>query len=229
MKVPFSGRIYNEDKGFTKAVAVYEEPFLVQWSLEELAKENYFPVTLFDGNKRCRPLVLFSDRNEAVEKSLWFYEHDILPLVGESNNPEATVSAAGIYGINAILADTEILKKFIPALKAKYDLSRLRAVSVLGDNLDLKEIRLLVPEGAVLNLVLALPETGAFAECCRKALAKNDLIFHPDANSIVETDGRLIVTKLLYPATPVLRYQTGIFAEAADVSCSCGQEALRIL
>lgn len=57
-----------------------------------------------------RPLVFFESAQESVEKGLWLYSKNILPLVAE-DNLELTCMAACRYGIDAIVGDAASLLK----------------------------------------------------------------------------------------------------------------------
>lgn len=217
--VSLPDRLYKKikpDGEFVKIVKKYKRPFLIQRDLSDIKEENYGSFCEF-------PQILLSDSHEALEKSLWFYKHNIIPLIGESNNLQASSYGAAKLGIDFLLIDEEMFFKYFPILRQKYEISDL-SVTLIDDYFNISRIFQLFPFPDRLKFILALPETGAFAESCPEALEKGRLIFHPDKNSLLETEGRLIVTKLIKMPTPIVRYQTEIFVEPADKKCSCEEE-----
>jgi hypothetical protein len=204
------------DGEFVKIVKKYEKTFLIQRSLSDIKEENYGSFCKF-------PQILLSDSHDALEKSLWFYEHNIIPLIGEPNNLEATSYSAVKLGIDFLLIDEEMFLKYFPILKQKYETSNL-SITLIDDYFNLSKIIGIFPFPDRLKFILALPETGAFAESCPDDLKKGELIFHSDKNSLLEMGGRLIVTKLIKMPTPIIRYQTEIFVEPAKKECSCEEE-----
>lgn len=212
-------RLYTKESHtgkFVKIVRKYGSPFLIQRNLNDIQKENY-------GVTCRRPQVFFDDNQEAIEKCVWFYENNMLPLVGELNNLPVTAFSAKKYGIDFLLTNQDLFLKYLPFLTSDNDVSDIK-ISLLDDYFEIESILEIFPTIKNIRLVLALPETGAFAESCPEALKRGELIFHPDKNSILETRGSLIVTKLIKMPTPIIRYQTDIFVESVDKRCRCEEE-----
>ena len=100
-------------------------PYLVPRRLQDIAGETF--------GIRCeRPLVLFTDPQEAVEKSLWFYARNILPLIGEPNNLAVTAFAAQRYGVDAIVGQLPLVTTFLSRLGGEYDLQRIASITLIG-------------------------------------------------------------------------------------------------
>lgn len=219
LSVPLGQRLYTKKPHVGKLVKIvrrYGDPFLIQRNLNDIQKENY-------GIACQRPQVCFDDSHEALEKSVWFYENNILPLVGEPNNLSVTAFTAKRYKIDFLLASQSLFFRLFSLLKSDFNARGIK-ISLLDDYFEIENILALFPVTENLRLILALPETGAFAESCPEALKKGKLIFHPDRNSILETGGRLIVTKLIKMPTPIIRYQTDIFVESVDKRCRCEEK-----
>jgi hypothetical protein len=216
--VPLKKRIYKYGYKFGKLCKINSEnqkPYLIERKLCDIKQENY--------GKICkRPQILLRNNHEALEKSLWFYENDMLPLIGEPNNLQVALYCAKKYNIDALLSEEEFLDNYVKLLIADPGFSHLN-LTMLGDFFDSKKIFKNLMSGSV-RYVLELPETGAFAESCPEALKRGELIFHSDKNSILEAKGRLIVTKLIEMPTPIIRYQTDIFVEPVEKRCSCEEE-----
>ena len=175
-------------------------------SLIEIGGENF-------GTEGRRPLVLFADQQEALEKSLWFYAHNILPLIGEPNNFPATLFAARRYEIDAMISEPEIAKAFFSHLTREYDTSRIIYITLIGRRFEISDLQFFYLPGRKLRAVLALPAVGAFAEACREALAQEELWFHPDANS------RIDISRGVLSAD---NYNTDIAIGRITRDCKCG-------
>ena len=81
-----------------------------------------------------RPLVFFGSAQESVEKGLWLYTKNILPLIAEEH-VDITCMAAARYGIDAILGDIASLKKMEEAVSRYPDLAKV-AYLVVADMRD---------------------------------------------------------------------------------------------
>jgi hypothetical protein len=219
IRVDLRSRIYfhgGEEGNLVKIISEHEKPFLIQRSARELGNENYV--------SQCnRPQILLSNAHEALEKSLCFYENNTLPLIGQPNNLFASSFSAKKYEMDLLLTEPDLFKSYISILKKDFDISKLN-VTLIDDDFNLETILSSFPFIENLRFALDLPETGSFAESCPEALRKGELIFHPDKNSILETNGGLIVTKLIKMPTPIIRYQTEILVEPVDKKCSCKEE-----
>jgi hypothetical protein len=205
---------------FVKVIRNYKTPFLVQRNLSDIQQENY-------GIACMRPQVLLSDSHDALEKSLWFYENNILPLIGEPNNLDVSAFSAKKYGIDFLLTNPEMIGSYWPILREEVDVTKIK-VNLLSSSFDANTLKKLLPEASSLQLILALPEVGAFAHSCPEQLKKGRLFFHPDKNSVLEIlNNYLIVTKIIFMPTPIIRYQTTIRAyNEKNKHCSCGNREL---
>ncbi len=220
---PFGERTYKVEKGLVKIVRAYRAPFLVHWSLEDLKAEQ------FGDSTGKRPLVLLSDSHEALEKSLWFYEHDILPLIGEPNNPPVVSYAANKYDIDALVTDDKAVPPFLSEHEKQNNMKAV-AVVLIGSSFEPALLRRLESSSKNVTPVLSLPETGTFGMACPKNRGAKERHFHPSDNSVLEIkDGELIVTKLVYLRTPVIRYRTGIRAEQFASGSDCGESPFRLV
>lgn len=193
-----------------------DPPFLVPRRLADIGKENF-------GVPCERPLVLLADPQEALEKSLWFYAHNILPLVGEANNLAVTVFSARTYGVDAIVSELPIIAEFLPRLETEYDLGRIVSLTLIGRRFSYQDLAPFFREGRALRALVALPDTGAFAESCRARLAAGELVFHPDATSELDIDaGMLVVSKTSDLLRPVVLQRTTLAARRLE-PCACGR------
>lgn len=192
-----------------------DPPSLVPRRLADIGKENF-------GVLCERPLVLFADVQEALEKSLWFYARNILPLIGEPNNLAVTAFAARRYGIDAMVSELPIAAELIGRLAREYDTGRVASLTLIGRHFALSELEPLAMGGRRVRALLGLPALGAFAESCARRLAEGALVFHPDATSEITLDGGTIrVTKTIDLVQPVQGVLTDIAATAV-AGCSCG-------
>lgn len=200
---------------FTYKIVHADPPLLVPRRLADIARENF--------GVRCeRPFVLFTDTQEALEKSLWFYAHNILPLVGEANNLAVASFTARRYGINAMVSELPIAAEFMGRLARECDTSCITSLTLIGRHFTVAEIEPFAVGGRRVRALLGLPTLGAFAESCSERLVAGELVFHPDATSAVELDGgALRVTKTIELLQPVRRQATGITATARS-NCPCG-------
>ena len=223
MRTPLRSRTYKREKGLVKIVRTQAEPFLVQWSLQDLAQEPF-------GSTSCkRPLVLLTDSHEALEKSLWYYEHNPLPLIGEHHNLPVAAYASRRYGIDSILSDEQILPAFLTELEKEYDVRHVEELTLLGSSFVPENIRAFSHRFPRIRLVLACSETGALANACPER-SPEALVFHPAENAILELVGeQLVVTKRAPLVTPIIRYRTGIRASLTPTDCTCGKESYRLL
>src|SRR3989344_7882332 len=176
-------------------------PFLATRSLAEIGKENY-------GAKAKRPLVLFSDEQEALEKSIWFYAHNILPLIGEPNNIPFTIFAAKRYKINALVSEPSIAEDFLSRLEGEYEINRVAALTLIASRFDVSQLLRFRLAGRGIRAILGTSAVGAFAEACPEAFAKDQLVFHADGNSVFTVrNGRLFVGKFNF-SFPLIDYDT---------------------
>ncbi|OGZ45135.1 MAG: hypothetical protein A2756_03365 [Candidatus Ryanbacteria bacterium RIFCSPHIGHO2_01_FULL_48_27] len=212
IRTPFSKRRYRTQKGLVKIIRRNGSPFFIQRSHTDIGEENY-------GSPCERPTILFTDNGDALEKSLWFYEHFILPLLGRCQNMAVAAHSAAWYGTDAIVSDADTLQKFLPQLKKIYDSTHIRTLTLIEKTFPPSTMKwgMLFQ---VVRILAGLPECGAFAEKCPESGMKP--FFHADKNSLLEVhDGYLVVTKLLPLVTPIIRYKTELRATKTVSGCSC--------
>jgi len=216
-------RTYKKEKGLTKVVRAYGSPFLVQWGLSDLSLENY-------GNTESqRPFVMLSDNHETLEKALWFYGQDVLPLAGEIKNLSVALSLARSYKADSVVTDGKVLPELLRILTENV-LGKLSSVTLVDRQFGLENIATLIGIVEKIKIILALPETGAFAEHCEHLLSSGVLLFHEDANSFIELhNGEIVVSKLSMLVTPIIRYKTNIRASISNLPCPCGNDGFTLL
>ncbi len=204
LDVPLSQRRYKDARSLVKIVHDEGRMFLSEWSFEDIGREPW-------GIPSTRPMVYLSDPHEAVEKSMWCYENNKMPLIREKDTDIAMI-AASKYRIDSLITDTASLQRFLPFLKRQEE--RLLSITIIGESFDPSSLE---PFGAFaqsVRLVLRLPETGAFAE---SSLAPA-LSFTALPGCIVdEEEGLLVVTKVVQLVTPIIRYRTDLNAASMPV------------
>ena len=210
---PFLKRLYRTRGLLTKVAYLNEQPFLVGRHLEDIASESY-------GTLGTRPLVAFGSTHESLEKSLWCYSRNVLPLV-TNDDPDITAMLAKRYEADTLITDTATLAALLPALARYYGLAHFRFVSVIDSSFNLPLLEKMFP-GAKLSLVLGLPETGGVAHACPEALGEKRLAFHASPHRRIERGDELVVTDDRLLPTPLVRYRTGIRVRFQEPVCSCG-------
>lgn len=194
--VPLSKRRYKNEKGIVKIVRDERGPFLSEWSFTDIGNEAY-------GIESSRPMVYLSDPHDAIEKALWCYEQNMLPLLGEKD-PEIAGYAASKYQIDSLITDAPSLVRLRGYLESRK--TSLACISVLGSDFDTTMLSGFTPFAERIRLILALPETGAFAG----AELADDPRFAALPACIIEKGDTLILTKLRSLTTPIIGYDTGI-------------------
>lgn len=222
LETSFWKRFYKRkalERKIVKVISEYEKPFLVQRNFDDLREEEYCLLGL------KRPQVVINNIHEALEKSFLFYELDVLPLIGEPNNLAITAFNAKERNIDSIVINEQLFVSYINLLKDSMDMAPLKII-IIGQFANPKQILQTISNTkfSQVRLILELPETGPFAYACPEALAQGKLVFHPDRNSIVENEGALIITKTIHMPTPIIRYQTDIFAQPEKKDCHCKTE-----
>ncbi|HEY4502160.1 MAG TPA: hypothetical protein VJJ20_03810 [Candidatus Paceibacterota bacterium] len=193
LKTPLSLRRYKDEKALIKIVHDPAGAFLSEWSFVDIGREAY-------GLPARRPMVFLENPHEAIEKSMWCYEHGMLPLVGEKTLEIATY-AAEKYKIDSLITDTSSLIKLEPYVRGR---GPLDSISILGERFEPKELLHFGQYARQVRLVLALPETGAIAAAALAAEPRWEAL--PDC--ILENTETLLVTKKRLLVTPIVRYQT---------------------
>lgn len=196
VRVPLSRRRYKNEKALVKIVHTEMGPFLSEWGFSDIRQERY-------GALSSRPMVCLSDPHDALEKALWCYEQDMVPALGEKN-PAVAESVAAKYRIDSLICDAPSLRALEAYLRGRD--AKLRSISILGTAFSYGDLAPFSAYAERVRLVLALPETGAFAE----APLSERPAFVPHARCFVEDAGGLLLTKLALLATPIVRYKTDI-------------------
>lgn len=196
LETPLSKRRYKNERSFVKIVHDGPEAFLSEWAFNDIGQEHF-------GLPSKRPMVYLEDSHEAIEKSMWCYENNMLPLVGEKD-PDMAMFAGEKYHIDSLITDPVSLPKLRPFLERLA--APLESISILGTSFTSSALLPFAPYARSIRLVLCLPEVGAFAEA---PLAETPR-FQPLPECIVETAEHLIVSKERALVTPIVRYRTDI-------------------
>lgn len=215
----FNERLYVDKGIFVKIIYRNGIPFLMARTKNDIGNENYGEITYE------RPLIFFENAHESLEKSLWHYGKNILPLIGE-DNIDITLMSAGRYKIDSIVGDMVSIKKLVLPGTQNTGLKNIRNITIIDSTLNHVSIGMLggVFRDAKIQKILALPETGSFGQACKET--NNETIFHETADSMIETgdSGELIVTKLALLPTPIIKYTTGIEAKLEVKNCHCEEK-----
>lgn len=195
LRVPLSRRRYKIEKALVKLVHDPAGMFLSEWAFSDISKELY-------GLVSARPLVYLTNSGEAIEKSMWCYGNGVVPLVGEKD-PDIAMFAAGKYRINSLITDVEALLRFKPYFDSH---ERLESISVIGSTFDIKALKPFSAYADTLRFVLALPETGAFAESVISSNPK----FTALPGCVIQSEETLVVSKSSFLTTPIIRYRTEV-------------------
>lgn len=194
-RVPLSKRRYKNEKGLVKIVHGESQSFMSEWSFLDIQAEAF-------GVQAARPLVYLQSPHEAIEKSMWCYEHNMVPLIGEKIL-DVVVYAAEKYKVDSLITDAPSLLKLEPYLRSR---SPLESISIIGEHMVPEELVHVRPYARETRLVCALPETGAFAEAVLSLTPE----WVPLPDCILENRDTLVVTKIRDLVTPVVRYKTNI-------------------
>lgn len=212
-QTPFFTRLYRTHGLLTKVAYDGDTPFLIGRHLEDIASESY-------GALGDRPLVACSSTHESLEKSLWCYTHNILPLI-KNDDPDITAMLAKRYEADTLITDTATLTALLPALARHYELARFRHLSVIDTAFNLPLLEKMFPE-ADYSLVLALPETGSLALACPARRKDGQVVFHAAPHRRLELGSELTITDDRLLPTPLIRYRTGIRIRPLQEGCLCG-------
>jgi hypothetical protein len=203
---PIDERLYLKRGLFVKIGYHEDTPYLIARTKEDIGAEAFGSI------RYERPLIYFESAQESVEKSLWQYAQNILPLIAEDSF-DITCMAAERYGIDAVMGDVASLvrlSKRVRDLPFLRSVKHLTAVDSRFDPSSTDLIRESFPD-ATLELTLALPETGSLGHACENT-QEGKLHFHSAKDTLLECadDGMLIATRLALLPTPILRYDTGM-------------------
>lgn len=193
ISVSLSRRRYKSEKALIKIVRSTEGAFASQWSFSDSAKEEW-------GDIGLRPLVYLEDPDDALEKSLWCYERNVLPLIAEVT-PDITSGAAEFYDIDSMIVDAPSLPKIRPYLERRKE--PLEYTAIHGASFDCTRLLPYASYAKRVELILTLPETGAIAH----APLGSDPLFKPVSNCHVDLAEDVLLTKLAKLTTPIIRYK----------------------
>jgi len=199
---PYPERSYKEGSGLNKLVYSDEAGryFLVHRTLEEIKAAS-----LFVSGKR--PLVLRESVYEAIENCLYFYEHNVLPLIGEIHNPAVVLATARQYSVDSLVADhSSIVSLGGELLKLNLPLKEITAVGDVFYGSDFGW-----PSEINKKFVLSLPETGPLGYSCPKFESGGKITLHPYADVLIEPGALSLVTSVRLKACPVIRYRTSLY------------------
>jgi hypothetical protein len=186
-----STRRYKNERALVKTVNATDGAFLSEWSFADIGGEQY-------GEVGMRPMVYFGDPDESIEKAMWCYENDLLPVIGE-NLPEVANDAADFYSVDSLIADSISLPKLLPHLSRRND--QLKSLIIVGNSFDIQQLHAYCAYAQDVRLVASLPETGAFAV----APLSNAPEFTPLPGCIFEHSSTLLLTKEARLVTPIVR------------------------
>lgn len=193
LATPLSLRRYKDEKALVKVVHAGGGLFSSEWSFADIARESWGPLGI-------RPLVYLADSDEMLEKTMWCYEQNVLPLIGEVV-PEITNSSADFYRIDSLVTDAASLQKLLPHLGRRTE--PLESIAVLGGSFDCAALLAYARYAKRIQLVLSLPETGAFAQAPLSA----DPAFALLPGCYLEKGEQgFLLTKAAQLVTPIIRY-----------------------
>jgi len=195
---PLRVRSYKEESGMMKLVRTPTASFLSAWSFSDIGAEAY-------GVASKRPISYFSDSRESLEKAMWCYERNVVPLVGEQNATAAR-RAAELCDIDSLMTDMRALQGMRPYLEARG--APLESVSIIDSEFSTGLQPVFAQYAKSVRLVLALPETGAFAEATLDTFPTFSVL--PNCTLEVTPGGELVLTKTAMLITPIIRYATGL-------------------
>ena len=219
-RAPYAGRLYQEGSGITKLIPCVEagRSFLLHRTLEEI-KEDDLP---YEG---ARPMVLMSNMYEAIERCLFFYERNILPLIGEFRNPAVAVSSARQYNIDALVMDhTAVLqyRRMLCALNLN-----IQSVTVVDSTFHKDDFSGWPPE-TTKYFVVSFPETGRLAYSCPRAAAEDKLVLHPYPDVYIEPSALSVITSVRFKSCPMIRYRAPVYFEDVRSVCGCGKASFAL-
>ncbi len=196
-RVPLSRRRYKEGKSMLKIVPHDGRAFFSEWAFDDIASEPW-------GVKTKRMMVDMVDAYEAIEKSVWCYEHGVVPLIGEPD-PAIAAYEAQTLNIDSLITDSVALKRLYPYLSQRKE--KLAALTVIDEVPCEDDFFNYAALAESVRHILATPEVGAFAEMTLTHAKRAVYSLLP---GIVgeESDGVLVCTKLSNLVTPIIRYKT---------------------
>jgi hypothetical protein len=195
IRTPFAQRCFSAAPGQTKIIEEGSLEFLLPRTYADIDSEDFGPLP-------NRPLVLFRNGHEGVEKSIWCYRKGALPLLAE-RNPEIAALQAQSYNTDGLIADAESFIAFMPYIQHA---GISPHITIIDSSFTADLMEALRSVALEATLVLALPETGSITT----AAVTSSITFTPSIGCIVEQREHIVVTKPDLEAFPLVRYDTGI-------------------
>lgn len=207
---PYKNRIYTDRNEPHWTKIVYGTPaFLMARTHRDLVKEP------FGFAESTRPLVAMIEREESMEKGVYFYERNTLAFLAH-DLPEVTKVAAQRYAVDSFITNMRGAELYLPFVA---QLPSLKHIRVLDARFDMQTLSAAAP--VPLSIQLYIPEYGSIAEACPESLSKQKILFHVLEDTLLETGPETYATKLFLTPTPLIRYSIGIHTEKAPARCSC--------
>ena len=200
LRIPLEDRRSKHEKSLVKIVQTDSGNFLSEWSFDDIAREPY-------GVLSKRPMVYMLDAHEAIEKSMWCYEHAMVPLIGE-RDPEIASYTAGKYQIDQLISDPEACIALLPYLSSRSE--PLESLSIIDSSFGKQRLMQFASCAKQVRLVLALPETGVLAE----ASLSEEPLFSVVSGCQGAVGDTFIVTKQPSLVTPIIEYDTALSVSA---------------
>lgn len=200
---PLSRRKYKGAISMLRILDAPEGSFTVAWDYDDIREEGY-------GIVSARPMVCFADPYETVEKGIWCLMNGMTHLGGE-RNIDIAVATGLKFKSDSLITDSATLLKLTPLLQALE--KPMQCISIVDSTFDIAALQGCAGLAQRTRLVLAQPESGAIAEA--EFSKSPEFEIRPDC--IVEhVAGALVITKVRRLMTPIIRYATGIRAQAAQ-------------
>lgn len=150
-----------------------------------------------------RPCIAFPHRTESMEKALWFYENNILPLVS-SANPILTKVHMEKYKCDSFVGSFKTLSMHTTLLPLS-----ITHIHIIDSTVDVAVLKSLKGKYMV-SCTLALPEFGTLGKLDMDNFSESHLSFEIHKTAHIEWGESALATKLLPLPTPMLRYETSL-------------------
>lgn len=191
--VPLSERRYKNERSFVKIVHDREGSFLSEWSFDDIGREPW-------GLPCARPMVYVQDPHEAIEKSMWYYENNMIPLIAEPD-PDFAAFAASKYQIDSLLCD-ELSLNYLHAYLQGRD-RPLESLCIHGSTFVVDALLPFVSFSKHTKLILHLPEVGAIAESSLQSEPTFKLF---PGRTLERVGDTTVLTRDNLLVTPIVRY-----------------------
>jgi len=180
-------------------------PLFFARNASDIAAEQY-------GSIGTRPLVLFSDRDEGIEKSLWCYARGVVPYIGDMSVFEVTSQIAMRYRVDTLLCDVPAIDSLLAlrphAIPYTQDIT---SVVVFSDtSIDATRKAAISTRFPVAECYFRwrLPESGVCAAFSLRDDGAEELC---PSDALLECDGGTLTITVFRPLPmPLIRYNTGI-------------------